>query len=137
MPVRPSRQAALVDGNFETSLREDKQGIKRSEAIFEGKQVEEHRGFRKWLRASFGEALGAAARDDLRVFRGVMKTFNLMEKPGEFLKDNRIRWTVFRYMLRGRAKNTEARYQRGPDRLEMLDIIGNKSNTSAQNNEAA
>jgi 2-polyprenyl-6-methoxyphenol hydroxylase-like FAD-dependent oxidoreductase len=116
---------------FLTSLREDKQGIKRSEAIFDGKKVEDQKGIQKWLRAAFGEALGAAARNHVSVFRGAMKTFNLMEKPGEFLKDNGIRWTIFRYMLRGRARNTEARYQRGPDRLEMLEIINTRENEQA------
>lgn len=110
---------------FDMSLKEDKQGIKRARAIFDGRQLESTGGFRKWLGAAFGDALASASREQLHVLRGAMRTFNLMEKPGDFLKDNRIRWTVLRYMLRGRSSNAQARYQRGPSRQDMLDVVAN------------
>jgi hypothetical protein len=53
-----------------------------------------------------------------------MRTVNLVEKPGGFLKDKRIRNTVLRYMLRGRKKNAAARIQRSVDRDEMIKVIG-------------
>lgn len=109
---------------FKTSLSDDKRGIKRARAVYEGNQLEETSSFRAWFRAAFLDAVSAASREHIHVFRGAMKTFNLMEKPGEFLKDRRIQWTVFRYLLRGRSKNAETRLQHGPARLEMLDIIG-------------
>lgn len=108
---------------FDMSLKEDKQGIERAKAILEGHQIESAKGFKGWFRAAFGDALASASREQIHVLRGVMKTFNLMEKPGDFLKDNAIRWTVFKYMFKGRAKNSRARYQKGPNREEMLKVI--------------
>ena len=115
---------------FIASLNEDKQGIKRAQAILEGKDVENTGSFKQWLQAAFGDAIGSAAREQVHVLRGAMRTFNLMEKPGDFLKDSRIRWTILRYMLRGRAKNNRARFQRGPRRMEML-AIAQQSNSQA------
>lgn len=108
---------------FVASLNEDKQGIKRALALLDGKQLEDAGSIKKWLRASFGDAIASAAREQVHVMRGAMRTFNLMEKPGDFLRDNRIRWTILRYMFRGRAKNAQARFQRGPKRDEMLSLI--------------
>ena len=116
---------------FIASLNEDKQGIKRAEAILEGKDIEDQGSFKQWLRAAFGDAIASAAREQVHVLRGAMRTFNLMEKPGDFLKDTRIRWTILRYMLRGRAKNNRARFQRGPKRGEMLDIAKSPRNQQA------
>ena len=64
----------------------------------------------------------AAARYNLRVNRGFMRTVNLLEKPGEFLQDRRTRLIVMFYMLRGRSRNALARNQRGPTRDEMLSL---------------
>lgn len=108
---------------FETSLREDKSGIKRARAVLEGKAVDEAKSFRQWLRLAFGDALARASREQLHVMRGAMRTFNLMEKPGEFLNDWRVRITVFRYMLYGRRRNARARRQNGPSRDEMLSLV--------------
>jgi 2-polyprenyl-6-methoxyphenol hydroxylase-like FAD-dependent oxidoreductase len=116
---------------FIASLNEDKQGIKRAQAILEGKDVENTGSFKQWLQAAFGDAIGSAAREQVHVLRGAMRTFNLMEKPGDFLKDSRIRWTILRYMLRGRAKNNRARFQRGPRRMEMLAIAQQPNSEAA------
>jgi hypothetical protein len=53
-----------------------------------------------------------------------MKTFNLLEKPGEFLNDWRIKLTLIRYMFRGRKRNAPTRLQKGPKREELLQLIG-------------
>ena len=50
-------------------------------------------------------------------------TVNLVEKPGAFLKDKKIRNTVFRYMLFGRKKNAAARIQRGASRDDMIRTV--------------
>lgn len=107
---------------FAASLSEDKQGIKRAVAALKGRNVEDTGSLKKWLKAAFGDAINSAASEQLHVLRGAMRTFNLMEKPGDFLKDSKILWTILRYMLRGRAKNNRARFQRGPKREEMLAI---------------
>ena len=62
-----------------------------------------------------------------------MRTFNLLEKPGDFLKGWRIRLTILRYMLKGRKHNAAVRLQRGPKRHEMLDIVrsGQSENKAA------
>ena len=100
-------------------------------AVLEGKDTEDTGGFKKWLKAAFGDAINSAASEQLHVLRGAMRTFNLMEKPGDFLKDNKIRWTILRYMLRGRAKNNRARFQRGPKREQMLAIAEPQQNQNA------
>ena len=108
---------------FKTSLSDDKRGIKRARAVFEGKELDETGSLRSWFRAAFLDAVSAASRDHIHVMRGAMKTFNLMEKPGEFLKDRRIQFTVLRYLLRGRSRNAATRIQLGPTRQEMLALL--------------
>lgn len=108
---------------FKSSLNEDKRGIKRAKTILEGKYVDDASTFRSWLRLVFADAVSAAAGEQVHVIRGAMKTFNLMEKPGAFLKDNRVRFTLLKYLLRGRKKNMGVRLQPGPNRAEMLNIV--------------
>jgi 2-polyprenyl-6-methoxyphenol hydroxylase-like FAD-dependent oxidoreductase len=108
---------------FKASLQEDKRGIKRAKAILEDRAMDDTNSIGKWLRACFGDAVSAAARDQIHVMRGAMRSFNLMEKPGDFLKENRIRWTLLRYVLRGRKKNYQTRLQQGPDRKEMIALV--------------
>jgi 2-polyprenyl-6-methoxyphenol hydroxylase-like FAD-dependent oxidoreductase len=117
---------------FKASLDEDKRGIKRASAILEGETLEEASSFRKYLALSFGDAIAAASREEMHVFRGVMKTFNLLEKPGEFLNDWRIKLTLIRYMFRGRKRNAPTRLQRGPERAEMVELIRNIQTASDQ-----
>ena len=69
------------------------------------------------------DAIAAAAQNELHVVRGTLRTFQLEEKPGAFLKDKKIRNTIYRYMLRGRKKNASASIVDGPTRDEMLSII--------------
>lgn len=109
---------------FETSLREDRSGIKRARAVLEGRVVNQADTFKKRLGLAFGDALAAASREQVHVLRGVMRTFHLLENPGDFLKDWRIRATVVRYMLRGRRRNAAQRLQPGPDRGEMHERLG-------------
>ena len=108
---------------FKASLEEDKRGIKRANAILEGQELEQATSFKKYLALSFGDAIAAASRAELHVFRGVMKTFNLLEKPGEFLNDWKIKLTIFRYMLKGRKRNAPTRLQSGPSREEMMVLL--------------
>lgn len=117
---------------FKASLDEDKRGIKRANAILEGQTLEQATSFKRYLALSFGDAIAAASRAELHVFRGVMKTFNLLEKPGEFLNDWKIKLTIFRYMLKGRKKNAPTRLQSGPSREEMLALLNNLPAPSEQ-----
>ncbi len=105
---------------YEASRNEDRSNLKRALAIMEGRSLERPDSLRKWFAAAFGDAMTAAARDRIHVLRGLLRTFHLLEKPGEFLQDRRIRWTIYRYMLRGRKRNAGARLQKGPERIEML-----------------
>lgn len=114
---------------FTASLKEDRSGIKRAVALAEGRELEQARGFKARFALAFGDAIAAAARYNLRVFRGMLRTVNLLEAPGDFLKDRKTRYIVFAYMLRGRKKNAQARLMRGPDRNEMLALI--RSNDAA------
>ena len=89
----------------------------------QGQELDQARSFKDWLRLAFGDALAAAVQKDIHVFRGMMRTVNLVEKPGAFLEDSKTKRTVLRYMLRGRRRNSQARVQRGPDRTTMLDYV--------------
>jgi hypothetical protein len=57
------------------------------------------------------------------VHRGIMRTVNLVEKPGMFLEDKKIRNTVLRYMLRGRKRNAAARIERAASREDMTNSV--------------
>jgi len=109
---------------FNASLNEDKNGIKKAAAAREGRSLDRAKSIKHWFALAFGDALVAAAKYQLHVHRGIMRTVNLVEKPGNFLKDKRIRNTVFRYMLRGRKRNAAARIQRSASRDEMIKIVG-------------
>lgn len=108
---------------FATSLREDKSGIRRALAVANGELLDRPDSFKKWFGMAFGDALAAAARNNLHVMRGVSRTMNLLEKPGAFLEDWRTRLIIIAYMFRGRSKNAAARMQVGPSRDEMLAMV--------------
>ena len=113
---------------YSASLSEDRKGIRRAVAVREGKEIDEAKGaFKKWFESAFGDALAAAVRYNMHVMRGMMRTFNLIEKPGDFLKDRKTQFIVLRYMLRGRSRNAAARVVRGPTRAETLDLINGAS----------
>jgi flavin-dependent dehydrogenase len=107
---------------FRASLSEDRNGIRRALAAAEGRLLEAPDTWQKRFALAFGDAL-AAARYNLRVMRGMLRTVNLLEKPGGFLDDRRTRLIIFLYMLRGRRRNAQARHQRGPSRAEMLKLV--------------
>jgi 2-polyprenyl-6-methoxyphenol hydroxylase-like FAD-dependent oxidoreductase len=127
----PIKRAILLDERTEDALRpifnasqtEDRNAIKRAHANMQGNPVEKPDSLKAWFGLAFGAAIGAAAQNELHVLRGSLRTFQLEEKPGEFLQDKAIRNTVLRYMLRGRKKNASASIVNGPDRDEMLGII--------------
>lgn len=112
---------------FNASLKEDKNGIKKAEAVRCGHAVDKANSIKHWFGLAFGDALVAAAKYQLHVHRGIMRTVNLVEKPGAFLKDKKIRNTVLRYMLFGRKRNAAARVQHGTSRDEMIQIVCDSS----------
>jgi hypothetical protein len=78
---------------------------------------------RRWVSLAFRDAVAAAARERIHVLRGVLRSFHLLEKPGDFLKQGSVRRTVLRYLLKGRKRNAGKRLQRGPSRSEMLELV--------------
>jgi len=108
---------------FKASLTEDRRGIARAAAELAGAPIDRPASLKSWFGAAFGDALQAAARDQLHVLRGLHRTINLLEEPGAFLREPRIRRTVFRYMLRGRKRNAAARLQPGPTREETFALL--------------
>lgn len=109
---------------YDASLSEDRRGIKRAAASMTGGLLEPPRTLRRWFALAFGDALSAASREQAHVLRGALRSFHLLEKPGEFLQDWRVRRTVLRYMLRGRKRNAVMRLQPGPERGELHDLLG-------------
>lgn len=109
---------------FDASLREDKNGIKRAAAVRQGKLLDRPETVRASLSLAIRDAVRAASRKELDVVRGAMRTFNLLEKPGAFMKEWRIWLIILRYLLRGRKKNASVRLQPGPDRSTMHELLG-------------
>lgn len=108
---------------FKASSAEDRNGIRRSKAALAGRLLDDADSSAKYLRLAFGDALAAASRNNLHVLRGLLRTVNLLETPGHFLKDRRTRLIIALYMLRGRRRNAGARQQPGPSREEMLALV--------------
>jgi 2-polyprenyl-6-methoxyphenol hydroxylase-like FAD-dependent oxidoreductase len=121
-----ARTASELRPIYEASLREDRSGTRRALAMAAGEGLDKPDSLKKWFGLAFGDALLAAARDQIHVMRGVMKTFHLLERPGMFLKDPKIRRTVLLYMLRGRRRNAAKRLQIGPSRSEMLELVADR-----------
>lgn len=105
-------------GIFKASLTEDRRGIARAEAVMNDQALDKPKSIKQWFAMAFGDALTAAAREELHVIRGLHRTINLLEEPGAFLQDPAVKRTIFRYMLRGRKRNAAARRQPGLSRAE-------------------
>lgn len=113
-----ARSEQDLRGIFKASLAEDRRGIARAQAEMSGQAIDKPKSLKDWFTMAFGDALTAAARDELHVMRGLNRTINLLEEPGAFLKEPAIKRTIFRYMLRGRKRNSAARRQPGLNREE-------------------
>lgn len=127
--VFDQRTEAQIRPIFSASLTEDRNGIRRALASLQEEPLEQSRSFKSWLGLAFGDALAYAARNNLHVLRGMLRTVNLLEKPGDFLKDNKTRLIILGYMFRGRKRNATARVQNGPARQEMLTLVGAQQST--------
>ena len=114
-------------GIFRASLAEDRRGIARAQAAMQGELLDRPSTLKGWFGAAYGDALGAAARDELHVLRGLNRTINLLEEPGAFLQEPRVRRTVLRYMFRGRKRNAAARRVPGPSRDDTLRLVRNQA----------
>ncbi|MGI9325847.1 MAG: FAD-dependent oxidoreductase [Pseudomonadales bacterium] len=108
---------------YEASLAEDRKGKHRALAVRTGRNIERAKSLKKYLGLAFGDALSAAATREVHVVRGLMRTVNLLETPGAFLSDPKIKRTLMRYMLRGRKSNAASRFQPGPDRQTMHEQV--------------
>ena len=117
------RTEAELGPIFKASGAEDRNGIRRSKAALAGRLLDGADSGAKRVGLAFGDALAAASRNNLHVLRGLLRTINLLEAPGHFLKDRRTRLIVALYMLRGRRRNAGARRQQGPSREEMLALV--------------
>jgi 2-polyprenyl-6-methoxyphenol hydroxylase-like FAD-dependent oxidoreductase len=108
---------------YDASLRQDRSGIERARALMNGEPIDRPDSLRRWASLALRDAVAAAARERIHVLRGVLRSFHLLEKPGEFLKDGAVRRTVLLYLLKGRRRNAGKRLQRGPSRNEMLELV--------------
>jgi len=113
------RSRARLRPIWEASLKEDRAAIKRAHRILEG-ESDQSFSFKRWLQASLGDAINRASQEYLVVFRGAMRTFNLMEQPGDFLKERKVQLLILWTLLTGGKKNKAARFVAGPDREGML-----------------
>lgn len=108
---------------FKASLDDDRKAIIRAKAVMAGEQPARPKSIRARLTGAFSGALRIASRRHIRVFRGALRTFNLLEKPGEFMKDRVVLLLTLRYLLRGAGAGAASRTVNGPGREEMLSII--------------
>lgn len=106
---------------FDASLADDKRAIVRAGHEIDGTPAPT--GVGASVKGALRDAVSAAARENIHVMRGVMRSFNLIEPPGAFMSDWKTRAIIARYLLRGRARNQEARRRVGPDRNAMLDYV--------------
>ena len=115
------RTEARIRPIFDASLADDKRGIRKALQITEG--LMEPTGVGPALKGAFRDAVSAAARENIYVMRGVARSMNLIETPGAFMADWKIRGIIARFLLRGRRRNQTARTPRGPDRDTMLRYV--------------
>lgn len=125
------RSEAELRPIFKASLTEDRRGIARARAEMAGQALDKPKTLKAWFGAAFGDALTAAARNELHVIRGLNRTINLLETPGAFLQEGAVKRTVFRYMLRGRKRNAAARRQPGLSRADALALLPTAPDSSS------
>ena len=81
---------------WEASLREDRNAIKEQTAY--SWTEKDAFSVKRWFQASIGDAVNQAAQTYPSVFRGAMRSFNLMETPGAFLAERKtqglVLWTA-------------------------------------------
>ena len=104
---------------WEASLREDRNAIKRANRILLGQEKAAF-SVKRWFQASIGDAVNQAAQTYPSVFRGAMRSFNLMETPGAFLAERKTQGLVLWTLLTGGKKNKASRFVAGLSRGEML-----------------
>jgi len=115
---------------WEASLREDRNAIKRANRIL----LDQEKGafsVKRWFQASIGDAVNQAAQTYPSVFRGAMRSFNLMETPGAFLAERKTQGLVLWTLLTGGKKNKASRFVAGPSRGEMLAHLESLRGTGA------
>lgn len=105
---------------WQTSLDEDRTGIKRAQSILRASSTATALTLKKRFVIAYGDALTRSTQIHLRVFRGAFRTFNLMELPGAFLKDIGTQALIFWTLIRYGAENKKARVVPGPDRDQMI-----------------
>ena len=115
------RTEARIRPIYDASLADDKRGIRRAARIADG--VMEPGGLGAALKGAFGDAISAAARENIYVMRGVMRSFNLIEAPGAFMADWKTRAIIARFLLRGRRRNQATRPRPGPDHETLLSHV--------------
>ena len=86
---------------------------------------------KRWFQASIGDAVNQAAQTYPSVFRGAMRSFNLMETPGAFLAERKTQGLVLWTLLTGGKKNKASRFVAGPSRGEMLAHLESLRGTGA------
>ena len=116
------RSKARLRPIWEASLKEDRAAIKRAHHILAGTSNLPF-SFKRWLQLRLGDAINRASQEYLVVFRGAMRTFNLMEQPGDFLRERKVQFLVLWTLLTGGKKNKASRFVAGPDREGMLALL--------------
>jgi len=91
---------------YDIDLAEDRRSISRSKAHTEKHPAYHPKSIKARLFTEFGEALAAAAHEHIHVNRGLNRTINLVDRPGQFLNSAKVWRTIFRYLLRGRKRNS-------------------------------
>ena len=84
------------------------------------------------MRSFIRDGAGVAVRDDLPAFRAALRAFHMLDKPRAWLTEPRHMGVVLKTWARGKRRNAHLYPGRmGPDRTEMLDLLGLHNEVSA------
>jgi len=77
---------------------------------------------RAYMRSLIRDGLGPAMREDPDLLRTFLRAFNLLEEPRDLMKDPSIFQRVLAFHA---ARGERDRFEQGPDRAGMLDLLAN------------
>jgi hypothetical protein len=75
---------------------------------------------RKYMRSLLRDGLLPAMREDLTLLRAFMRVFNLLEPPGDLMKDPQI---LQRVLASFEKRDEREKVANGPNRAEMLEHL--------------
>lgn len=126
----PATRVKLYDSLVEQALRpfyddmqaQDRRSIQAAAAVRAGEPAPLHR---QLTRSFVQDGAGLIVRDDPEAFRAALRSFHMIDPPQAWIREPRHVSLALRTWARGRRRNAHLYPGRmGPDRREMLDLLG-------------